>query len=160
MDIKLPILSVRKMVRNKNNIHFVLENGSIQHRDTGRVFELYEHEGVHVTKRKVAGPHDEPSRLGFARPGNPWSVDLVDGYAFKTAMTPEGEVAGDEAESWDKVDDANVLRDPEAQVIGAAEDNEEASAMDESSTQVPVGKPEPSQPIGAEKRAANWPALG
>ena len=62
---------------------------------------------------------------------------------LRPQLLPEGEIAGDQAESWDNIDDANVLKDPEAQVIGAAEDNEEASAMDESSTQVPAGKPEP-----------------
>ena len=70
---------------------------------------------------------------------------------LKAQLFPQGEVAGDQAKSWNNIDDANVLRDPEAQVMGAAEDNEEASAMDESSTQVPVGKPEPPQPTGAEK---------
>ena len=65
---------------------------------------------------------------------------------LRPQLLPEGEVAGNQADSWDNIDDANVLKDPEAQVIGGAEDNEEASAMDESSTQVPVGKPEPPQP--------------
>ena len=70
---------------------------------------------------------------------------------LRPQLLPEGEVAGDQAESWDNIDDANVLRDPEAQGIGAAEDNEEASDMDESSTQAPVGKPEPPKPTRAEK---------
>ena len=52
---------------------------------------------------------------------------------------------------WDNIEDADVMRDPEAQVIGHAEDIEEASAMDESSTQIPIGKPEPAQPTRAEK---------
>ena len=52
---------------------------------------------------------------------------------------------------WDNIEDADVMRDPEAQVIGHAGDIEEASAMDESSTQIPVGKPEPAQPTKAEK---------
>ena len=72
-------------------------------------------------------------------------------WPLRPQSLPEGEVASEQAESWDNIGDANVLRDPEAQVIGAAEDNEEASAIHRSSTRVPVGKPEPPQPIRAEK---------
>ena len=53
-------------------------------------------------------------------------------------------------EGWDNIEDADVLRDPEATVIGAAEDKEETSALDGSSTQMPVGAPEPPQPSKAE----------
>ena len=53
-------------------------------------------------------------------------------------------------EGWDNIEDADVLRDPEATVIGAAEDREETSALDGSSTQMPVGAPEPPQPSKAE----------
>ena len=43
-----------------------------------------------------------------------------------------------ELEGWDKIEYADVLRDPEATVIGAAEDKDEISALDKSSTQMPV----------------------
>ena len=71
MEAELPILRVRKMVNNQNDVHVVLEGGWIQHRDIGRAIKLYKHEGVCFMKLKVAGPHDEPSQLGFARPGTP-----------------------------------------------------------------------------------------
>ena len=63
----------------------------------------------------------------------------------------KGEAAGAERIGWDSIDDADVMRDPEAQVIGHAEDIEDPSAMDGSSTQVPIGKPEPARPTRAEK---------
>ena len=44
-----------------------------------------------------------------------------------------------------------MLRDPEAAIIGIASDHEEASAVDDTSSQVPVGMPEPDQPTRAEK---------
>ena len=71
MQVELLILSVRKMIMNQNDVHFVHEGGWIQHRDTGRVIKFYEHEGVHFMKFKVAGPHDGPSQLSFTRPGKP-----------------------------------------------------------------------------------------
>ena len=70
MEVELPILGVRKMVKNQNDVHVVLEGGWIQQRDSGRVIKFYEHEDVYFMKFKIAGPHGEPSQLGFARPGN------------------------------------------------------------------------------------------
>ena len=52
---------------------------------------------------------------------------------------------------WDNLDDADVLRDPEASIIGHANDSEEASALDDTSACVPIGMPEPDQPSRAEK---------
>ena len=40
MEVKLQILSVRKMVKIKNDAHVVLEGGWNLHRDTGRVIKL------------------------------------------------------------------------------------------------------------------------
>ena len=53
-------------------------------------------------------------------------------------------------EGWDNIEDADVLRDPEATVIGAAEDKEETSAINGSSTQMSVVASEPPQPSKAE----------
>ena len=53
-------------------------------------------------------------------------------------------------EGWDNIEDADVWRDPEATVIGADKDREETSAFEASSTQMPVGAPEPPQPSKAE----------
>ena len=64
---------------------------------------------------------------------------------------PEGGGASDGViEGWDNIGDADVLSDPEAIVIGVAEDKEETSAIDGSSTQMPVGAPEPPQQSKAE----------
>ena len=71
MEVELPILSARKVAKNQNGVHSVLEGGWIQHRDTCRVIKFHEHGGVYFMKVKVAGPHDEPSQLGFPRPGSP-----------------------------------------------------------------------------------------
>ena len=58
-------------------------------------------------------------------------------------------------EGWDSIEDADVLRDPEASIIGHANDGEEASALDDSSTRVPIGMSEPAQPSKAENRNQN-----
>ena len=83
MEVELPNLSVRKMVKNQNDVHFVPEGGWIQHRDTGRVIKFYEHEGVYFTKLKMIswvlhglGLHDQSTP----------SMDMP----FKTATTPRG----------------------------------------------------------------------
>ena len=50
---------------------------------------------------------------------------------FKNAIASNGGGANDGViEGWDNIEDADVLRDPEATVIGAAEDREETSALD------------------------------
>ena len=65
---------------------------------------------------------------------------------------------GDEAlefkDSWDNIDDADVLRDPQSEVIGHADDDEEI-APDGSCIQVPVAAPEPPQPTKAEVERHN-----
>ena len=55
-------------------------------------------------------------------------------------------------EGWGNIGYADVLRDPEAIVIGAAEDKEDTSG---SSTQMPVGASEPPQPSKAEVARQN-----
>ena len=70
-----------------------------------------------------------------------------------------GSHASDEAEadnveqSWDRIEDAGALVDPNAPVIGAAEDVEEVSADDYDNVQVPVPAPAPRQPSQAERDA-------
>ena len=64
---------------------------------------------------------------------------------------PEGGGASDGViEGWNNIEDADLLRDPVAIVTGAAEGKEDTSAIDRSSTQTPVGAPEPPQPSKAE----------
>ena len=66
-----------------------------------------------------------------------------------------GDDALEATNGWDNIEDADVLREPGALVIGTAEDNEEASAECELSTQVPVAAPEPHQPSREEVESHN-----
>ena len=85
----------------------------------------------------------------------------------KSLLCPLRPAASTSGLGWDNIDDADVMRDREAQVIGHAEDIEEASAIDESSTQIPVGKPETAQPTRAptavsdvSESLSSLPAIG
>ena len=71
MEVELPILSVRKMVKRGNDVRFVPDGGTITHRDTGRSITFHEHEGVYFLKLKVAGPDADSGQLDFVRPGKP-----------------------------------------------------------------------------------------
>ena len=70
-------------------------------------------------------------------------------------------LVGDEAavedaeleQSWDQIEEAGVLVEPNARVIGAAEDVEEISADDHGNVQIPVPAPAPRQPSQAERDA-------
>ena len=56
METELPILSVRKMVKNQNDVISEESGGSIRNRKTGRVIKFFEHEGVYFLKMKVKDP--------------------------------------------------------------------------------------------------------
>ena len=71
MDVELPILSVRKIVKRRNSVRFNQRGGTIKCLDTGRILKFYEHEGVYFIKLKVTDPAIDPQQLGFARPGTP-----------------------------------------------------------------------------------------
>ena len=70
MDVELPILSVRKMVKRNHVVTFDVEGGTIVNKATGQTFHFHEHEGVYFIKLKVAGPDDDIGPL-FVRPGQP-----------------------------------------------------------------------------------------
>ena len=53
-------------------------------------------------------------------------------------------------DSWDDLGDPSVLRELQADIIGAVDDNEEAQADDNLGTQIPVGEPEPATPSRTE----------
>ena len=53
-------------------------------------------------------------------------------------------------DSWDDLGDASVLREPQADIIGAVDDNEEAQADDNLGTRIPVGAHEPATPSRTE----------
>ena len=71
MEVELPILSVRKMVRHGNDVQFKDKGGTITDRSTGRVIRFFEHEGVYFLKFKVSGPNSDTSQLDFHRLGVP-----------------------------------------------------------------------------------------
>jgi hypothetical protein len=78
METDLPILSVRKMVKQDNTVRFKNGGGTIRNRKTGRIVHFYEHEGVYFIKLKLTDPslldlspadsaNDRP--VGFHRQG-------------------------------------------------------------------------------------------
>ena len=87
METELPILSVRKIVRNNNDVLFRQGGGIIKGRANGQTIQFYEFQGVYFVKLKVSDPSamliDDPPpssspqprskgekpRRGFARPG-------------------------------------------------------------------------------------------
>ena len=56
VEVELPILSVRKMVKRQNDVQFTAGGGTIRNRRTGGTFHFFEHDGVYVLKLKVAAP--------------------------------------------------------------------------------------------------------
>ena len=71
MEVEIPILSVRKMVRRNNQVKFNNRGGTITNKTSGRQIRFHEHEGVYFLKLKVDGPDADTSQLGFTRPGRP-----------------------------------------------------------------------------------------
>ena len=73
MDIDMPILSVRKMVKNDNVVSFQDDGGSILNRRTGRAIHFYEHEGVYFVKLRIKDPEHtlmiDADAQGFRRQG-------------------------------------------------------------------------------------------
>ena len=81
METELPILSVRKIVRQNNDVQFGRRGGTIKNRRSGKSIEFYEYQGVDFLKLKVPNPdlmdvddqifpHTEPdSDSSFIRPG-------------------------------------------------------------------------------------------
>ena len=67
MEVEMPILSVRKMVRRRNDVKFTDEGGTITHRESGRQLRFFEHEGVYFLKLKIRGPDNDMGQTGFAR---------------------------------------------------------------------------------------------
>ena len=81
METELPILSVRKIVRQNNDVQFGRRGGTIKNQKSGRTIKFHEYQGVYFLKLKVRNPnlmdtdesippHDEPDiDSGFTRPG-------------------------------------------------------------------------------------------
>ena len=71
MEVELPILSARKIVKNKNDVGFTQQGGTIQNQVAGQTTKFYEHDGVYFLKLTISGPNDNTGQLGFVRPGTP-----------------------------------------------------------------------------------------
>jgi hypothetical protein len=62
METDLPILSVRKMVKQDNTVNFRNGGGTITNNKTHRVVRFFEHEGVYFIKLKI----DDPELMNIA----------------------------------------------------------------------------------------------
>ena len=71
MEVELPILSVRKIVKKKNEVCFTQQGGTIRNQVTGQTIKFYEHDGVYFLELKKSGPTDITGQLGFVGPGTP-----------------------------------------------------------------------------------------
>ena len=71
MEVELPILSVRKIVKRRNDVLFTDGGGTITHKDTGTIMNFFEDEGVYFLKLKVHNPDMPGRQLGFSGPGHP-----------------------------------------------------------------------------------------
>ena len=71
MEVEVPIISVRKIVKQGNDVRFYEDGGTISNKDSGRVLKFYEHDGVYFLKLKVDGTGEDAELLGFHRQGLP-----------------------------------------------------------------------------------------
>ena len=65
MKVKVPIISVRKLVRDYHNVYFKQSGGFIKDLRSGNKLPFFEYQGVYYIKYKVK---DTESKTGFARP--------------------------------------------------------------------------------------------
>ena len=70
MPVKVPILSVRKLVRggqnsDRHHVRFLENGGYIKNLRTGQRLPFFEYQGVYYLKMKIAPPSNEPD---FTRP--------------------------------------------------------------------------------------------
>ena len=69
MKVDVPILSVRKYVRNGFGFHFEEHGGYMESRANGRKFHFIEADGAYWIKMKVQKPKDGVDNHGFTRLG-------------------------------------------------------------------------------------------
>ena len=53
MDVTVPIISVRRLTRDGNDVGFRRRGGTIRNRKTGERLPLFEHRGVYYIKYKI-----------------------------------------------------------------------------------------------------------
>ena len=70
MQVRTPILSVRKLVRDNHEIYIKKGGGSIRHTTNGKQIKFFEHAGVYCLKLKITPPIDgKDNSNGFGRQG-------------------------------------------------------------------------------------------
>ena len=70
MKVKVPILSVRKLVHDNHNVRFNREGGYILNLQTRARIPFFEHQGVYYLKMKfdVPNPLETETKSLFTRP--------------------------------------------------------------------------------------------
>ena len=71
MQVEMPILSMRKIVKKSNRVCFENGGGHIRNKQTGRRIRFYEFEGVYFLKLKMHSPSSDTGQSDFHRPGTP-----------------------------------------------------------------------------------------
>ena len=60
MDVKVPIISVRKLVRDNHNVRFRRKGGYILNLETRDKIPFFEYQGVYYLKMKFTQPTEPP----------------------------------------------------------------------------------------------------
>ena len=58
MDVKVPILSVRKLVQDGHNVRITRKGGHLHNLRTGDKIPFFEFQGVYYLKMKVNNPNE------------------------------------------------------------------------------------------------------
>ena len=68
MKVTVPIISIRKLVRDMHNVYFKKKGGIIKNLMTGDKMPFFEHQGVYYVKYKVHSPEGHGHEQGFHWP--------------------------------------------------------------------------------------------
>ena len=68
MPVKVPILSVRKLVKDQHHVRFHEQGGYIKCLRTGARIPFFEHQGVYYLKMRFLPPISKPADALFSRP--------------------------------------------------------------------------------------------
>jgi hypothetical protein len=56
MKVKIPILSVRKLIKDNNEVYINRKGGVITNLDSGKQIKFFNHQGVYYLKLKIHDP--------------------------------------------------------------------------------------------------------
>ena len=65
MEVKVPILSDRQLVKDRNRVAFEDDGGYIHNRSAGKRLRLVEYQGVYYMKMKLKTPQPSGPDMGF-----------------------------------------------------------------------------------------------